>query len=899
MDPKYVYLNLQQQVGKNKKDIEDLRTVKFALERAGVRVVGEEASASDLPDPITYGGEPGDAYLIGTEAPFDMYVFTQPSVGETNYKWFNIGAFPAIGPQGEQGLQGEQGPQGDASNWRFGTVNPSILETDKIHDGYLNTTSGMVYEFDGERWIAIGSIKGPSGPQGIKGDTGEQGEQGIKGDTGDRGPSGIVIEVIGVVANTGSLPEPTDVARNAGYIVDDGVDEDLYIIVEDENQDLIWYNAGSFTGTPGIAATISGATASITKLSMGALPGVQVTVGGTSSSRSFGFNFRLPLPSGDIVDSDDAPIPSSIDGWTQDIISKRTLHRIYTSLASMGLTGPVTTQQIIAALYNASTPNVKYHMVMLQNQTNFETISDAPKAKGQLFITQGSPTRNYDVRYIDDSYNVYIYAGASGTPEVASWFRLLTTHDAEIVGSPAGGTTGQILAKKSDDDFDTKWEDVPNAPNGTPEGGTTGQMLVKKSGTDYDEEWADVPNGVPNGGTQGQILVKQSNADGDSAWANAPVGLPSEGTTGQALKKKTNTNFDVEWDDVHEVPSGGTTGQVLTKASDNNYDATWQTPSAGGGGAFCLAKNLLINHDFKINQRSVSGVFSQNNKYMHDRWISGPSTSTYNLSVAAGSITLSAGGEFGQYIECDPIRIANKKMLIIFNFPDTDVSSMAFEVGFKYYNGSSWVEEKTSDITFRAHGTSITNRSQGFAILSPSLMTPASTYQYIYFFIRRTDSYATGIGIVDTYCGLYESITSSDIPSGVRNALAITPSNQSDEIEKCMYYYQKAKTGNTAAAVTSVSYTDGVITMVSISARYESRAMRVNPTKEIGNSGAIWKDITGTSHSLNIISSDTEFVNIIGNSYATVKRTSLTTTEGFLTAYFTGVRAFDAEIYPS
>ena len=130
-DEKYIYLNLQQQVGKNKQDIEELRTVKFNLERAGVRVVGEEASAADLPDPTTYGGELGDAYLIGESAPYDMYVFTQPSVGETDFKWFNLGAFPAQGPQGEIGPQGPQGPQGESSVWRFGAVNPSILETDK------------------------------------------------------------------------------------------------------------------------------------------------------------------------------------------------------------------------------------------------------------------------------------------------------------------------------------------------------------------------------------------------------------------------------------------------------------------------------------------------------------------------------------------------------------------------------------------------------------------------------------------------------------------------------------------------------------------------------------------------------------------------------------------------
>ena len=609
-------------MGKNKKDIADLWATKFALERAGVRVVGEEASASDLPDPITYQGEPGDAYLIGTEAPFDMYVFTQPSAGETNFKWFNIGPFPAPGVKGDKGDQGNPGPQGESSRWRFGTVNPVVLETDKETDGYLNTTSGMVYTFDGEKWIAVGSIRGPRGPQGVKGDPGVQGIQGPQGPQGATGPSGIVIEVIGVVANTGSLPDPSTVARNAGYIVDDGVDKDLYIVVEDSNQDLIWYNAGSFTGTPGQAAVISSATATIFKRAVGAVPSVSVTMGGSSSNRTFSFAFYLPLPDGDIT-NDEPLIPSNENGWTQRVIASKTFKRVITDLSDLGLTAPVTTQQILSAL-GAS---FSHTCVMISNDTNFDKISDAPKAKGQLVIIQGTPTRNYDVRYVDDSYNVFIYDGAVGNPEVAQWNRLLTSEDAAGIGTPTGGTTGQILAKKSDDDFDTEWEDVPNAPNGTPAGGSTGQILAKKTGVDYDDEWITPPTGVPDGGSTGQMLVKQSNADGDAAWQTPPVGLPAAGTTGQVLKKSSGTNFDVEWSTPHEVPAGGTTGQVLTKLSSVDYALEWQTPSGGGGG---YMPNLLINPDFKINQRGTASEGSGSTaKYCVDRWYKPAGTAWY------------------------------------------------------------------------------------------------------------------------------------------------------------------------------------------------------------------------------------------------------------------------------
>lgn len=54
-----------------------------------------------------------------------------------------------------------------------------------------------------------------------------------------------------------------------------------------------------------------------------------------------------------------------------------------------------------------------------------------------------------------------------------------------------GGTTGQVLTKQSNSDFDYAWE-TPVSPVGA--GGTTGQVLAKQSNTDYDTEWIDLPD---------------------------------------------------------------------------------------------------------------------------------------------------------------------------------------------------------------------------------------------------------------------------------------------------------------------------------------------------------------------------------------------------------------------
>lgn len=96
------------------------------------------------------------------------------------------------------------------------------------------------------------------------------------------------------------------------------------------------------------------------------------------------------------------------------------------------------------------------------------------------------------------------------------------------------------------------------------------------------EDLAAKQNNI-TGGTTGQILTKKSNTDLDFEWAdNTGSGVPSGGTTGQVLRKRSSTDQDVEWSNIPEVPSGGATGQVLTKHSNQDGDFEWQTPEGSG-----------------------------------------------------------------------------------------------------------------------------------------------------------------------------------------------------------------------------------------------------------------------------------------------------------------------------
>lgn len=107
----------------------------------------------------------------------------------------------------------------------------------------------------------------------------------------------------------------------------------------------------------------------------------------------------------------------------------------------------------------------------------------------ELFVEKGEPGKN--------GASSQGFGGLQGPPGM---------------GVPTGGTTGQVLAKASEDNFVTEWVD-PSGGGGVPIGGNTGQALVKSSNANYDTEWATVATGaVPvSGETSGSITSASAN----------------------------------------------------------------------------------------------------------------------------------------------------------------------------------------------------------------------------------------------------------------------------------------------------------------------------------------------------------------------------------------------------
>ena len=215
-----VLRNLQEQVEKNKDDILYILTEAGTLNDFGIKVVGNGTSIDVLPDPLTYTGDFGDAYAIGTEPPYTLYIFTRAGGTHLTNYWFNIGQFPLQGPKGNDGAPGPQGPKGDKGD------------------------KGPI------------GLQGPTGAAGPKGATGPQGPQGIQGpqgQKGDKGDPGEPFQIVAKLTNIEQLPNPETVSRSAAYLVPDDTEPntyDLYVITGYDGS-REWTNAGHVQSVQG------------------------------------------------------------------------------------------------------------------------------------------------------------------------------------------------------------------------------------------------------------------------------------------------------------------------------------------------------------------------------------------------------------------------------------------------------------------------------------------------------------------------------------------------------------------------------------------------------------------------------------------------------------------------
>lgn len=168
------YRNLVAQVKENQENIAAHYNIDRVLADFGIRIIGQVATAEDLPDPATFEGDYGDAYAVGSAAPYDFYIWTRADeeAGYPNDYWFDIGQLAIVGPQGPVGPEGPIGPKGEATVIHNGTNAParnSAMKTVPNGDFYINTNTGDLYKKANNTWTKLSNIKGPQGLQGPQG----------------------------------------------------------------------------------------------------------------------------------------------------------------------------------------------------------------------------------------------------------------------------------------------------------------------------------------------------------------------------------------------------------------------------------------------------------------------------------------------------------------------------------------------------------------------------------------------------------------------------------------------------------------------------------------------------------------------------------------------------------
>lgn len=200
------FRNLEEQVQKNQVDIAEMKGSVFA-NGLGIKVVGVVDTEGDLP---ASGSEYGNAYLVGEDTPYDLYVWTRASIESQHPDdyWLNLGNLAIIGPQGIKGEKGDKGDKGDT-----GETGPQ-------------------------------GIQGPQGVKGATGDPGADGQIGPEGPKGDKGDPAQFIKVAGKLTSISELPDPAVLGHlDYAYLV--GENNDVYIQVGETPDEAQWENIGS------------------------------------------------------------------------------------------------------------------------------------------------------------------------------------------------------------------------------------------------------------------------------------------------------------------------------------------------------------------------------------------------------------------------------------------------------------------------------------------------------------------------------------------------------------------------------------------------------------------------------------------------------------------------------
>ena len=221
------FRNLEDQVGY----LTDAFKSGKLIDELGIKVLGVFPTLDTAKDAVRPPYEYGDAFEIGTEKPYNLYIYTR-----NIEDFFDFGPFPAPGPKGDLGPTPSISINASVTN-TTGTPEAIVTKTGTDEAPIFNFTFKNI---KGERGqTGMQGIQGPTGPTGR---TGPIGPQGKKGDKGDTGPA---FKLLGELTSTSQLPTPTAAlqAQGAAYTIPNaqGV-KHIWVIQGTDN--LLWVDFG-------------------------------------------------------------------------------------------------------------------------------------------------------------------------------------------------------------------------------------------------------------------------------------------------------------------------------------------------------------------------------------------------------------------------------------------------------------------------------------------------------------------------------------------------------------------------------------------------------------------------------------------------------------------------------
>lgn len=220
--------NLENQVLKNKVDIQNLQTSEKVLATFGIKVIGTAANSTLIPTVEFYKAsnpdwEYGDAYAVGTASPYEFYILTRKDENHTEDYWFNLGVIK--GPKGDPGVDGANGADGKdgvSPTVSVGTVTTGNPGT-PVSVTNAGTSTNVVLNF--------------RIPKGEKGD---------KGDKGDKGEPAFAVNIASELNSVNELPTASASYVNTGYVIKDADgDSNLYVCMTNASTGAwYWNNVG-------------------------------------------------------------------------------------------------------------------------------------------------------------------------------------------------------------------------------------------------------------------------------------------------------------------------------------------------------------------------------------------------------------------------------------------------------------------------------------------------------------------------------------------------------------------------------------------------------------------------------------------------------------------------------